>query len=96
MEQVVMDLLRKDPADRPPSAVEAAVTARTPEGAPLPNATVRVDGESVGYTPQRLMRRAGQHTIRVEKEGYMPAGRTVLFEPDMETPLIFELPTRPE
>lgn len=30
-----MDLLRKDPADRPPSAVEAAVTARTPEGAPL-------------------------------------------------------------
>lgn len=46
-----MDLLRKDPADWPPSAVEAAVTARTPEGAPLPNATVRVDGESVGYTP---------------------------------------------
>ena len=25
----------------------------------------------------------GQHTIRVEKKGYMPAGRTVLFEPDM-------------
>ena len=94
MEQVVMDLLRKDPADRPPSAVEAAVTARPPEGAPIPNATVRVDGESVGYTPQRLMRRAGQHTIRVEK--YMPAGRTVLFEPDMETPLVFELPARPE
>ena len=69
-----MDLLRKDPADRPPSAVEAAVTARPPDGAPLPNATVRVDGESVGYTPQRLTRRAGQHTIRVEKEGYMPPG----------------------
>ena len=72
------------------------MTARTPEGAPLPNATVGVDGESVGYTPQRLTRRAGQHTIRVEKEGYMPARRTVLFEPDMETPLIFELPARPE
>ena len=91
-----MDLLRKDPADRPPSTVEAAVTARTPEGAPLPNATVEVDGESVGYTPQRLTRRVSQHTIQVEKKGYMPAGRTVLFEPGMETPFVFELPTRPE
>ena len=88
-----MDLLRKDPADQPPSAAAAAVTARPLEGAPLPNATVRVDSESVGYTPQRLTRRVGQHTIRVEKKGYMPAGRTVLFKPDMETPLIFELPT---
>ncbi len=74
--------------------VEAAVTARTPKGAPLPNAAVRVDGESVGYTPQRLTRRVGQHTIRVEKEGYVPAERTVLFDPGMDSPMVFELSPR--
>ena len=63
MEQVVMDLLRKDPADRPPSAVEAAVTARPPEGAPLPNATVRVDGELLGISRVTLYRRLDEYDI---------------------------------
>ncbi|MEF8865734.1 MAG: protein kinase [Salinibacter sp.] len=71
--------------------VEVAVTARTVSGTPLPNATVRVDSETVGYTPQRITRRMGRHTIRVEKEGHTPTERTVQFEPGMETPLVFEL-----
>ena len=74
--------------------VEVAVTARTPEGRPLPNATVQVDGETVGYTPQRLTRRVGQHTIRVEKDGYRPAERTALFDTDMDSPMVFELSPR--
>lgn len=76
--------------------VEVAVTARTSAGPPLPNATVQVDGETVGYTPQRITHRVGRHTIRVEKEGYAPTERTVQFEPDMETPLVFELSPRQE
>lgn len=71
--------------------VEGAVMTRTADGTPLPNATVEVDGENVGYTPQRLTLRVGLHTIRVEKEGYSPDERTVLFESDMETPIVFEL-----
>jgi serine/threonine protein kinase len=74
--------------------VEVAVTARHADGSPLPNATVRVDGETVGYTPQSLTRRVGQHTITVEKEGYVPAERTILFEPDMDTPIVVELSPR--
>jgi serine/threonine protein kinase len=74
--------------------VEVAVTARTPEGRPLPNATVRVDGETVGYTPQRLTRRVGQHTIRVERDDYLPAERTVQFDTDMDSPMVFELSSR--
>ncbi|WP_103029015.1 serine/threonine-protein kinase [Salinibacter altiplanensis] len=76
--------------------VEVAVTARTSAGPPLPNATVQVDSETVGYTPQRITRRVGQHTIRVEKEGHAPVERTVQFEPGMETPLVFELSPRSE
>ena len=71
--------------------VDLAVTARSPDGTPLPNATVRVDGETVGYTPQRLTLRVGQHTIQIEKEGYQSVTRRVLIETDMETPLVFEL-----
>jgi serine/threonine protein kinase len=74
--------------------VEAAVTARTPSGTPVPNATVTIDETQVGFTPQRLTRRVGQHTIRVDKEGYVPAERTVLFDPDMETPIVAELTSR--
>jgi hypothetical protein len=74
--------------------VEAAVTARTPSGTPVPNATVTIDETQVGFTPQRLTRRVGQHTIRVDKEGYVPAERTVLFDPDMETPIVGELASR--
>jgi hypothetical protein len=76
--------------------VDLAVTARSPDGTPLPNATVRVDGETVGYTPQRLTLRVGQHAIQLEKEGYQSVTRRVLIETDMETPLVFELSPVPE
>jgi hypothetical protein len=55
---------------------------------------VTIDETQVGFTPQRLTRRVGQHTIRVDKEGYVPAERTVLFDPDMETPIVAELTSR--
>jgi hypothetical protein len=76
--------------------VEVSVTARTADGRPLPNATVTVDGEAVGYTPQRLTRRVGQHTLRIEKDGYEPVERTVLFEPGMDTPIVIELSPQSE
>ncbi len=76
--------------------VESAVTARAPDGPPLPNATVTVDGDTVGYTPQRLTLRVGERIIRVAKEGRAPAERTVRIEPGMDTPLVFELAPRPE
>ncbi|WP_103026505.1 serine/threonine-protein kinase [Salinibacter altiplanensis] len=76
--------------------VESAVTARAPDGPPLPNATVTVDGDTVGYTPQRLTLRVGERVIRVAKEGRAPAERTVRIEPGMDTPLVFELAPRPE
>lgn len=71
--------------------VESAVTARTTDGAPIPNATIEVDGETMGYTPQRLALRVGERTIKVTKEGYRPAERTIRVDPEMETPLVFEL-----
>ncbi len=74
--------------------VESAVTARTPTGTPLPNAAVLVDGSRAGYTPQRLTVRMGEHRLRIEKPGYKPVERTVLFDPDMETPIVVELSPR--
>jgi hypothetical protein len=71
--------------------VEVAITARTADGRPLPNAAVRVDGDTMGYTPQRLTRRVGQHTITVAKDGYVSTERTIRFGPDMDTPIVFEL-----
>jgi len=71
--------------------IDVAVTARSSEGSPLPNAAVQVDGETVGYTPQRLTLRVGLHTLRVEKEGFEPITRQVLVEPGMDTPIVFEL-----
>ncbi|MFB6271813.1 MAG: protein kinase [Salinibacter sp.] len=71
--------------------VEAAVTARTPAGTPVPNATVTVDGTQVGYTPQRLTLRVGQHTLRVTKDGYEPVERTVQIDAETETPIVVEL-----
>lgn len=76
--------------------VETAVTAQTTGGAPIPNATVTVDGEQVGYTPQRLTLRVGQHTVRVTKNGYTAAERTLLVAPDMETPIEVALSPAPE
>ncbi|WP_263786371.1 serine/threonine-protein kinase [Salinibacter grassmerensis] len=76
--------------------VESAVTARATGGPPLPNATVTVNGDTVGYTPQRLRLRVGERTIRVMKDGYIPAEQTVRVEPGMETPLVFELAPEPE
>lgn len=76
--------------------VESAVTARAPDGTPLPNATVTVDDDTVGYTPQRLTLRVGERTIRVAKEGHAPTERTVRVEPGMDTPLVFELAPEPD
>lgn len=76
--------------------VESAVTAQTTDGTPLPNATVEVDGDTAGYTPQRLTLRVGERTIRVTKDGYRPTERTIRVDPDMETPLVFELPPESE
>ena len=74
--------------------VESAVTARTPTGTPLPNAAVLVDGSRAGYTPQRLTVRMGEHRLRIEKPGYKPVERTVLFDSDTETPIVVELSPR--
>jgi serine/threonine protein kinase len=71
--------------------VDVAVTARSADGGPLPNASVRVNGETVGYTPQRLSLRVGLHTIQLEKAGYESVTREVLVEADMDTPVVFEL-----
>ncbi|MFB6098256.1 MAG: PEGA domain-containing protein, partial [Salinibacter sp.] len=74
--------------------IEAAVTARTPSGSPIPNATVTVDGTQTGYTPQQFTLRVGRHTIRVEKDGYVPAERRIQIDSDTETPIVFELTPR--
>lgn len=71
--------------------VDVAVTAQTPDGRPLANASVVVNGEPMGYTPQRLSLRVGQHTIRVAREGYVPGERTLTVEPGLDSPLTFEL-----
>jgi len=76
--------------------VESAVTARALDGPPLPNATVTVEGDTVGFTPQRLTLRVGERTIRVSKDGYAPAERTVRVEPGMDTPFVFELAPEPD
>jgi hypothetical protein len=71
--------------------VDVAVTARASDGRPLPNATVQVDDQTVGYTPQRLTLRVGLHTLRIEKDGFEPITRQVLVHPGMNSPLVFEL-----
>ena len=71
--------------------VDVAVTARASDGRPLPNATVQVDDQTVGYTPQRLTLRVGLHTIRIEKDGFELITRQVLVHPGMNSPLVFEL-----
>jgi hypothetical protein len=71
--------------------VDVAVTARASDGRPLPNATVQVDDQTVGYTPQRLTLRVGLHTLRIVKDGFEPITRQVLVHPGMDTPLVFEL-----
>ncbi|MEF8796516.1 MAG: PEGA domain-containing protein, partial [Salinivenus sp.] len=76
--------------------VEVAITARATGGGPLPNAVVAVDGEQVGYTPQRLTLRVGQHTVRVTKDGYATTERTLLVDPDMDTPIEFALSPTPQ
>lgn len=76
--------------------VEVAITARTTDGAPIPNATVEVDGEQVGYTPQRVALRVGQHTVRVTKDGYAATERSLLVDPEMDTPIEFSLSPTPE
>jgi serine/threonine protein kinase len=74
--------------------VDLAVTARTESGAPVPNATVYVDGTRVGYTPQRLSLRVGQHALRVEKDRFRAAERVLLVEPGMQSPVVVELVPR--
>ena len=76
--------------------VEVAITARATGGAPIPNAVVTVDGEQVGYTPQRLTLRVGQHTVRVTKDGYAATERSLLVDPEMDTPIEFALSPTPE
>ncbi len=71
--------------------VTLPITARTATGAPIPNAEIRVDGTVRGYTPQQLQLRVGQHTIRIQKDGYIPAQRTINVEPDQTHTLRFEL-----
>jgi hypothetical protein len=74
--------------------VSTAVTARTPAGTPLPNALVQVDGDTVGYTPQRLQLRVGQRRLRVSKTGYRPAERVLRVDDSLRTPLVMDLAPR--
>jgi serine/threonine protein kinase len=71
--------------------VPTAVTARTSAGAPIPNALVQVDGDTVGYTPQRLQLRVGQRRLRVSKAGYRPTERVLQVDDSLRTPLVMDL-----
>ncbi len=58
------------PSDEPVK-VKVAVASK-PSGA-----SVKVDGQESGYTPQTLMLLPGKHTIEFAKEGYAPASAPV-------------------
>lgn len=64
---------------------EVAVTSE-PEGA-----AIRVDGEPVGTTPDRLRLMAVEHAIEVELEGHAPASDTLTPRPGYTQSLSFEL-----
>jgi hypothetical protein len=52
---------------------------------------VQVDGDTVGYTPQRLQLRVGQRRLRVSKAGYRPTERVLQVDDSLRTPLVMDL-----
>jgi len=75
--------------------VNLSILAQTPQGAPIPNAAVFIDGTARGYTPQRLAVRVGERRVRVERPGYALHERLISVEPGMRSPLIIELSSAP-
>jgi len=75
--------------------VNLSILAQTPQGAPIPNAAVFIDGTARGYTPQRLDVRVGERRVRVERPGYALHERLISVEPGMRSPLIIELSSAP-
>lgn len=74
--------------------VGVPITAQTVDGNPLPNAEIVVDSTAQGYTPQQLQLRVGQHTITVQKDGFIPATRTINVNPGEQETLVFQLRPR--
>lgn len=70
---------------------DVAITTETARGERLANAEVLVNGEAVGYTPQRLSLRTGRYTIAVQKEGYQTVEQEILVDPALDTPLTIQL-----
>jgi hypothetical protein len=67
--------------------VDAVTIVTIPSGA-----EVSVDGTAFGPSPVRLEgMRAGTHTVRVAKDGFLPLERGVELRADTEEPLAFEL-----
>ena len=75
--------------------VNLSILAQTPQGAPIPNAAVFIDGTPRGYTPQRMAVRVGERRVRVERPGYALHERLISVEPGMRSPLIIELSPAP-
>ena len=75
--------------------VNLSILAQTPQGAPIPNAVVFIDGTARGYTPQRLAARVGERRVRIEHPGYALHERLISVEPGMRSPLIIELSPAP-
>lgn len=75
--------------------VDLSILAQTPQGAPVPNAAVFIDGTPRGYTPQRVALRVGERRVRVERPGYALHEQRISVEPGMRSPLIIELSPAP-
>jgi serine/threonine protein kinase len=75
--------------------VNLSILAQTPQGAPIPNAAVFIDGTPRGYTPQRVTLRVGERRVRVERPGYALHEQFISVEPGMRSPLIIELSPAP-
>ena len=61
-----------------------------------PGSTIYVDGMRSGRTPATLTLRPGQHTIRVEQDGFEPLVETVNLAPDDEAAVSGELVPLPD
>jgi hypothetical protein len=75
--------------------VDLSILAQTPQGTPIPNAAVIIDGRPRGYTPQRVSVRVGERRVRVERPGYVLHEQLLSVEPGMRSPLIIELSPAP-
>jgi flagellar motor protein MotB len=88
VQQATAELAAKEPPS-PPAAVEVSVTS-----VPL-GARVRIDGEERGLTPQTLALPPGEHTVLVDKPGFLEREQEIVVEPGAEQALEIELVAQP-